>query len=145
MPATRLRIAPLALTLVCVNACRAPDGGQRALPAQPGEPARRMEEPRMWRAVIDALSDKRLPVREEAVLGIARWKPGAPDAAAADAALLSLAGPLAEGGREPELRWRVLFALARRKCVAARGTFKEALADPDPRPRIYALPALAAP
>src|SRR5258707_14876306 len=39
MPATRLRIAPLALTLVCVNACRAPDGGQRALPAQPVEPA----------------------------------------------------------------------------------------------------------
>jgi len=106
------------------------------------EAASRIDEPRMWRAVIDALSDKRLPVRAEAVLGVARWKSTAPDAAAADAALLALAGPRAEGGQDPEVRWRVLFALARRKCAAARAFFKEALSDGDPRARIFALQGL---
>jgi peptidylprolyl isomerase len=106
------------------------------------EAASRIDAPRTWQAVIDALSDKHLPVREEAVLGIARWKSGAGDAAAADAALLALAGPRAEGGQEPELRWRVLFALARRKCAAARETFKEALQERDPRARICALQGL---
>jgi len=107
------------------------------------EAASRIDEPRMWRAVIDALSDKRSPVRQEAVLGTARWKNTAPDAPAVDAALLALAGPLAQGGQDPEVRWRVLFALARRKCAAARAFFKEALADGDPRARIFALQGLS--
>ena len=108
------------------------------------EAASRIDEARMWKTVIAALSDKRPEVRQEAVLGIARWKTGTTDAAAADAALLALAGTHAEGGTDPELRWRVLFALARRKCAAAREVFKEALTERDPRARIYALQGLGA-
>jgi cyclophilin family peptidyl-prolyl cis-trans isomerase/HEAT repeat protein len=106
------------------------------------EAASRIDEPRMWRAVLDALGDKRPAVRAEAALGPSRWKASAPDAAAVDAALLALAGPRSEGGQDPELRWRVLFTLARRKCAAAREVFKEALADRDPRARLCALQGL---
>ncbi len=106
------------------------------------EAASRIDEPRMWRAVIDALSDPRVAVRIEAVLGPARWKSEAKDAAAVDAALLALAGPHADGGQDPEVRWRVLYTLARRKCAAARAFFKQALADHDPRARIFALQGL---
>ncbi len=106
------------------------------------EAASRIDEPRAWHAVLDALSDKRLAVRVEAVLGPARWKSDAKDAAAVDAALLAIAGPHADGGQDPEVRWRVLFTLARRKCAAARAFFKQALADRDPRARIFALQGL---
>ncbi|MBK7642466.1 MAG: peptidylprolyl isomerase [Planctomycetes bacterium] len=108
------------------------------------EAASRIDAPSLWSAVIGALSDEHAAVREEAALGIARWKTDTQDAPAADAALLATAGPGTAAGKDPELRWRVLFALARRKCAAARGVFVEALADRDPRARTYAAQGLAA-
>jgi peptidylprolyl isomerase len=75
--------------------------------------------------VLHALADRELEVRIAAVLAIGVWPPDAPRAGEADRRLIDLLLPTDAPGIEvdPELRWRILFALARRKSELGRGPF----------------------
>ncbi|MBK7878511.1 MAG: peptidylprolyl isomerase [Planctomycetes bacterium] len=101
---------------------------------------------------LQALEDKSPLVRAEAALAPHRWKTDAPGAADVDRALVAAAlrglppkaAAVSKGAvLDTELAWRALFSLARRKCVAARDAFVQALSAQDARLRLHAAMGLA--
>ncbi len=144
--------------------------GQRADPASAGvllayrndpdplvrarvvEASSRVDDPILHRELLVALRDSDLGVRIEAAVGTARWSPEADGADDVDRALLDAlnpytlaAEPRREAGTEtePELRWRLLYALARRRSEAGRGAFLEHTDAENPLERLFAIRGLA--
>lgn len=105
------------------------------------EAASKIDDAQLRRSCLDALSDEDPLVRAEAALAPMRIVGEAP---VAEAALIDLlerarrATPNVQG----DVAWRALFALARRKCVAARPTFAAYAGSKDARERIFALQGL---
>jgi cyclophilin family peptidyl-prolyl cis-trans isomerase/HEAT repeat protein len=126
------------------------------------EAASRIDDVKLREAVIDSLTDRSNDVRAEAALAPQRWqkKHTPPEADVVDAALvevLRLSAPIEgtsadEAGaserlvfaEDPEVVYRALFALARRKAEQGRAAFHAALASIDVRQRIYGAQGLAA-
>jgi len=115
-----------ALTAACSD-------GDPAVRARAVEAASRVDDPRAHGQVLDALRDESEPVRCEAAIGPHRWKRDAPDAEAAETALVAAAQPPSGA----EVAWRALFSLARRGSIRARGAFEAGLASTDARARIF--------
>ena len=121
------------------------------------EAASRIATPEARAAVVAALADEHAAVRLEAALGPHRWgdAPGAAGAAGAPGNPAdAIAGPSAAEvdaelsaalGRErvSELRWPLLFTLARRRAPSARGAFLEHADSPEVLERLFAVRGLA--
>lgn len=118
------------------------------------EGASRIDDPRLRQEVLAALKDRANEVRCEAALAPHRWKEKQtpPEAALVDNALADSLRPAAgvEGAMptaafegDPEVAYRALFALARRKSERGRSSFHAALVSRDVRQRIYAIQGLA--
>lgn len=107
------------------------------------EAASKIDDAQLRRRCLDALSDEDALVRAEAALAPMRIIGEAP---VAEAALIDLlerarrATPSVQG----DVAWRALFALARRKCVAARPTFAAFASSKDEIERLFALQGLVA-
>ena len=103
------------------------------------EAASRIDDAKLRDLVLGALADPSEIVRGEAALGPHRWPKDAADAARVDGALLAHLEGKDPG---PEIRWRALFALARRGSVAARPAFEAGLGAEDARARIFSAQGL---
>jgi len=110
------------------------------------EASRRLEDPALHNGVLLALRDDRLEVRVAAVLAMALWSPEDTRAGEIDRALLDLLLPPGQPGIEidPELRWRTLYALERRKARLGRNAFLVFSASELPLERLFAARGLAA-
>jgi cyclophilin family peptidyl-prolyl cis-trans isomerase/HEAT repeat protein len=124
------------------------------------EASRQLRDEGLRGEVILALRDDHLEVRIAAVLAMALWDTEAPPPAEVDRALLDLLlphqgtgtdhgsdlAPLAPPGVEvdPELRWRTLYALERRKAPLGRNAFLVFARSELPLERIFAVRGLAA-
>jgi peptidylprolyl isomerase len=115
------------------------------LRARVAEASRQIESAILRDEVLLALSDRDLEVRTAAILAIGVWDPAASRASEADRRLIDLLLPDDAPGVEvdPELRWRILFALARRKSELGRGAFLEFHASGLALERIFAARGLA--
>jgi cyclophilin family peptidyl-prolyl cis-trans isomerase/HEAT repeat protein len=151
--------APVVLGRLGEGSAGEPDGLVRArlVEAASRMPESVPEHNALVARIVAALDDPDVQVRAEAALAPQRWKPAAVDAAEIDqtwiAALRRLnadSAPAAARTRgatlnaHTEVAWRIVFALARRKCAEARPLFVEALAAEDVRLRSYGAMGLAA-
>lgn len=125
------------------------------------EAASRFENPDLREEVLYAISDPSPSVRAEAVTAPHRWDPEGDDAAVVDSALAQVAGKaplklrrerwgLPEGAdleaeiEDPEVVWRALFSLARRRAERGREVFYLWCRAPEPvEARIFATMGLA--
>ncbi len=102
--------------------------------------------------VVIALRDSALEVQCQAVEGTARWNPTEPGAEAVDRALVDALSPhkISETfdsrerarGIEPELSWRILYSLARRRSALGRGAFLEYLGSDRELEQLFAVRGL---
>ena len=113
--------------------------------------ASRIDDPRIHLDLLTALRDSAPEVQIEAVLGAALWSPEETGAEDVDRALLDTLRPytVSTGQRprnaaavDPELRWRLLYALARRHSTLGRGAFLEYVDSEAPLERLFAVQGL---
>ena len=122
------------------------------------EASRHLDVAELRVEVTRAMGDDDLQVRIAAVLASAMWDTEAGDAGNVDRALLNALEPVDPGsfggldratpgdlGAEvpAELRWRVLYALARRRSEAGRGAFLQYSDSTLPLERLFAVKGLA--
>lgn len=109
-------------------------GGRAPLVANAGDPDERVRArvvealtkiggDRARVTVLRAFADPSPAVRQEAIVGVARWGRDEPGADEVDARLLSLLAPRAAVEITPAERWRVLYALQRRRAPQGAGAF----------------------
>lgn len=122
------------------------------------EASRHLDVPELRAEVTRAMADEDLGVRIAAVLASAMWDTEAADSGDVDRALLNALEPVDPGGfggldrASPgdlgaevpaELRWRVLYALARRRAEVGRGAFLQFIDSTLPLERLFAVKGLA--
>ncbi len=100
--------------------------------------------------VLSALEDPDAFVRYKAAAATALWDSKAPDAARVNRDLMDALIPFSmrrhqrsKNAEEAEFVWRILYALARRGAVEARGTFIEYADSRNPLEQLFALRGLA--
>ena len=109
------------------------------------EAAAKIEGEAAHRSLLAALLDENLSVRFEAADGMALWSREEESATDVDRALLNALIPKDEtglpldlDGTAPDLRWRILHALGRRRAEMGRGVFLERLGSNAPLDRLFA-------
>ncbi len=116
------------------------------------EAASRVGRPSIHLDLLGGLLDSDLVVRMETAVATARWDPTGPDADAVDRALVDALRPYepGEGNRlreprqvEPELAWKILFALSRRSAELGKGAFLEYASSDHPLEQLFAVRGLA--
>ena len=120
------------------------------------EAAGRIDHPRLHAKVLASLRNRLSMIRQVAAIAPHAWPTEGAQAAATDLALAQRASLLAkgdpraermnipdEGLEDPEVVWRLLFCLSRRKADAGRDAFHLHRTDADPLARLYAIKGLA--
>lgn len=103
----------------------------------------KLDTPELHEPLLMFLQDPRLEVRIATILATARWSPEAPNHSVVDKALMAALPPRDAGSVAHELRWRVLFALSRRKTRPAEALLFDSMLAEDPLERLYAARGLA--
>ena len=104
------------------------------------EAASKLADEALWERVLEALADPALEVRIEAAVAPHRWPTEGPFAERVDVELVAVA----TSDEDPEVVWRALFSLQRRRADAARSAFLASSTPDNPvRARLFAVKGLA--
>ena len=109
------------------------------------EASRSLADPTLREAVLTLLRDTDLEVRIATVLAMAMWETEGTLAARVDRALLDVLLPSGAPGLEadPELRWRTLYSMQRRRAQIGQSAYLIYAGSQAPLERLFAVKGLA--